>query len=213
MSRWFLSFAIALLTSGCYVAAQGPAAAEPEAGAGDATVYPSSPPPDPIPEAQPPPPGDGYAWIGGYWDWTGVDWAWDSGYWAPQDAAYVFIGPRFVFVDGRPVYYRPYWRGPGGRRAFGYGFRGRPPGGAFRARPSVEPRSWRAEPAHNAGWRQTPGAGGWRAAPGRGEPVRGAEPVRRVEPMRAAPVRANEGARGPAPMRAGPSGGGRRRGR
>ena len=70
--------------------------------------------------------------------------AWDTGYWAPADQAYLFIGPRFLFVGGRPVFYRPYWQGPGGYRAYGYGYRGRAPVGAWRARPSVAPGVWRA---------------------------------------------------------------------
>jgi YXWGXW repeat-containing protein len=184
----------AWLGFGCY---QAPPPAYPAQAAApaDATAYPTSPPPDPVPEAQPPPPGYGYAWIGGYWDWTGYDWSWNPGYWAPQDSAYLYIGPRFVFMDGRPVYYRPYWQGPGGRRVFGYGYRGRPPEPGWRARPSVAPGAWRAEPAHNAGWRASPGAGAWRGAPTRGAPMRAAP-----APMRGAPTRA-----APAPMRAAPA--------
>jgi hypothetical protein len=159
--------------------------------ADDGTAYPSEPPPDPIPEYQPPAPAYGYSWIGGYWDWTGFEWTWDAGYWAPADAAYLFIGPRFVFLDGRPVYYRPYWRGPGGVRTFGYGYRGRAPVGAWRARPSVEPRAWRGAPAHNEAWRRSPGAAGWHGAPARG----GA-------PMRAEGFRGGPAAGRPAPAMA-----------
>jgi hypothetical protein len=210
-----LSLGVALITSGCYVAPQPPppAYADQAPGPTDASAYPSSPPPDPIPEYQPPAPAYGYTWINGYWDWTGYDWTWDAGYWAPQDAGYLYVGPRFLFVDGRPVYYRAYWQGPGGSRAFGYGFRGRAPVGAYRARPSVAPTAWRAQAAHNEGWRRTPGAGAWHGAPARGAPMR-------AEPARGAPMRANEGfhaapaapARA-APMRAAPAvgGGGRKR--
>ena len=158
--------------------------------ADDGTAYPATPPPDPIPEYQPPAPAYGYSWVGGYWDWTGLEWTWNAGYWAPADQAYLFVGPRFLFVDGRPVYYRPYWQGPGGYRAYGYGYRGRAPVGAWRARPSVAPGAWRAE--HNEGWRRTPGAAGFRGAPARGaEPMRGGNPGFRGAPPAAA--------RGPAP--------------
>jgi hypothetical protein len=191
-----VSFGSALAASGCYVGPQPPPPAYVDPGAGapvaadDGTVYPATPPPDPIPEYQPAAPGYGYAWVGGYWDWTGFEWSWDAGYWAPADQAYLFVGPRFVFLDGRPVFYRPYWQGPGGYRAYGYGYRGRAPVGAWRARPSVEPRAWRGAPAHNEGWRGSPGAAGWHGAPARG----------------GAPMRANEGWHGapaagrPAPM-------------
>src|SRR5258708_3601939 len=47
----------------------------------EATIYPTTPPPDAIPEFQPGPPGYGYYWVAGYWDWTGFEWTWNSGYW------------------------------------------------------------------------------------------------------------------------------------
>jgi hypothetical protein len=189
-----LALGTAFAASGCYMGPQPPPPAYVEpapapVAANDGTVYPTTPPPDPIPEYQPPAPAYGYSWVGGYWDWVGFEWSWNAGYWAPADQAYLFVGPRFLFVDGRPVYYRPYWQGPGGYRAYGYGYRGRAPVGAWRARPSVAPGAWRAE--HNEGWRRTPGAGGWRGAPARGpEPMRGGNPGFRGAPP---------AARGPAP--------------
>jgi hypothetical protein len=195
-----LALGTAAAASGCYMGPQPPPPAyvEPAAApvaADDGTVYPATPPPDPIPEEQPPAPGYGYAWVNGYWDWTGAEWAWDTGYWAPADQAYLFIGPRFLFVGGRPVFYRPYWQGPGGYRAYGYGYRGRAPVGAWRARPSVAPGVWRTQ--HNEGWRRTPGATAWHGAPARGpEPMRGGNPG-----FRGAPPAARAGAPGfhPAP--------------
>jgi len=44
-------------------------------------TYPTVPPPAPIAEYRPPPPGYGYYWVDGYWDWTGYDWVWVTGYW------------------------------------------------------------------------------------------------------------------------------------
>ncbi len=92
----------------------------------DPSVYPTTPPPDPIPEYQPPAPGYGYYWVSGYWDWTGYDWDWNAGYWAPQRPGFIYIGPRFVWEGGRPVYYRGYWQGPNGFREYGY-YGGRAP--------------------------------------------------------------------------------------
>ncbi len=188
-----LSLGVAAAASGCYVGPQPPPPAYVDSSgpvAADGTVYPTTPPPDPIPEYQPSAPGYGYAWVNGYWDWTGSEWTWDTGYWAPADQAYLFVGPRFLFVDGRPVFYRPYWQGPGGYRAYGYGYRGRAPVGGWRARPSVAPGAWRAQ--HNEGWRRTPGATAWRGAPGRGaEPMRGGNPG-----FRGAPPAARGGAPG-----------------
>jgi hypothetical protein len=200
-----LSLGALLGVSGCYTGPQAPPPAYPEQAPPPAPVadngeaYPTVPPPDPIPEYQPPAPGYGYAWVNGYWDWTGYDWSWDAGYWAPADAAYLFIGPRFLFVGGRPVYYRPYWQGPGGYRAYGYGYRGAPPAGGWRARPSVAPTAWRAQAAHNEGWRSQPGAGAWHGAP-----ARGGAPMR-AEPARAGGFHPAPAAARPAPMRAAPA--------
>ncbi len=110
-----------------------PPAAPPPAAApmdnGDyATVYPTSPAPEPVPEFRPAAPGYGYVWVDGYWDWSGYDWTWTSGYWAPQRTGFVYIAPQYVFMGGRPVYYRGYWQGSNGYREYGYGgWRGAPP--------------------------------------------------------------------------------------
>ncbi len=208
-SLWGLSCALTLglgaTLSGCYVETQPVAVSGgvyASAGTADGTVYPAEPPPDPIPESAPPAPGAGYVWANGNWDWTGSEWTWSSGYWAPQQPGYVYIGPRFEFVEGRPVYYRSYWQGPGGRREYGYGGRGAPPA-AWRARPASDPVAWRGEPAHNQAWHSSPGADKWHGSatagrePARNEPAR-TEPARnepaRAEPARTEPAR-NEPAR------------------
>ena len=136
----------------------------------EGTAYPATPPPDPIPESPPLSPGYGYQWINGYWDWTGVEWTWNSGFWMPRQAGVTFYAPRFVFLNGEPVYYRGYWVDPYGRREYGYGWRGAPPA-AWRARPSVAPGYWRAQ--HSEGWRRYPGAPAVWRAPVRGEAYRG----------------------------------------
>ena len=153
-----------------------------------ATVYPTAPPPTPIAEYRPTPPGYGYMWVDGYWDWTGYDWSWNTGYWAPERPGYVYVAPRYVYVDGRPVYYRGYWQGSTGYRDYHYGgFHGAPPSG-WRGTPTV-PQSngggWRVAPgapapapSNGGGWRAAPGpapaapaaGGGWRAAPGTAPP-------------------------------------------
>ena len=116
--------------------------APPEQAPEEGLAYPATPPPDLIPEYPPPSPGYGYLWIRGYWDWTGYDWTWNSGFWTPRQAGITFYAPRFIFVNGEPVYYRGYWADPYGRREYGYGWRGAPPA-AWRARPSMAPVAWR----------------------------------------------------------------------
>ena len=122
-SHWWAGpvemLALAALASGCrhrghivvhtpapapVVVAPGPAVTV-EASSDYATVYPSSFAPEPIPEYRPAAPGYGYSWVDGYWDWTGADWTWSSGYWVPERVGYAYIGPRYIYVDGRPVYY------------------------------------------------------------------------------------------------------------
>jgi len=164
----------------------------------EGVAYPATPPPDLIPEYPPPSPGYGYMWVNGYWDWTGVDWSWNSGFWTPRQAGVTFYAPRFVFVNGEPVYYRGYWVDPYGRREYGYGWRGAPPP-AYRARPSVAPGYWRAQ--HSEGWRRYPGAPAVWRAPARGPGYRpGGRPVEaRPYGRPGEPVR--EGFHGgPAPM-------------
>ncbi|HVR03192.1 MAG TPA: hypothetical protein VMT47_13735, partial [Polyangia bacterium] len=86
----------------------------------DATVYPTVAPPPPVAEYRPPAPGYGYLWVDGYWDWNGYDWAWSNGYWQPDRPGFLFIGPRYVYEGGRPVYYRGYWQGSNGYRDYHY---------------------------------------------------------------------------------------------
>src|SRR5580765_6296449 len=95
-SLWLAGPLVALLASvsGCVVrAAPQPVAVSggvyAEAPAPDyGTVYPTAAPPQPVVEYRPQPPGWGYTWVDGYWDWTGYDWSWSSGYWVPQRAGY-----------------------------------------------------------------------------------------------------------------------------
>ncbi|HMF44068.1 MAG TPA: hypothetical protein VKQ32_25515, partial [Polyangia bacterium] len=171
---------MAAAAAGCYVRAApapvyvGPAPAPAPApapvyveGSSDyATVYPTTFAPEPIPEYRPAAPGYGYTWVDGYWDWSGYDWSWSSGYWVPERVGFLYVAPRYVYVDGRPVYYRGYWQGNNGYREYGYGgYRGAPPA-AWRGQPQTAPQAWRAQPAHNQ-WRGTgpaPATGGaaWR---------------------------------------------------
>jgi len=130
------------------------------------TVYPETLPPDPIPEYRPPSPGWGFAWVNGCWDWTGYDWTWNNGYWIQGRPGWAYSGPRFIWENGQPVYYRGFWQRSDGYREYAYG------GGgvlspAWVARPRYEPRYWRADSSHSTEWRRAPGAppGGWREPP------------------------------------------------
>ncbi|MBC8134040.1 MAG: YXWGXW repeat-containing protein [Deltaproteobacteria bacterium] len=126
------------------------------------TVYPSAPPPQPVSEFRPSPPGYGYIWIDGSWDWTGNDWRWTNGHWTAPRAGYFFVGPRYVFVDGRPVYYRSYWQGSGGYRDYNYGRSQQPP--AVLRAPAPQPSDdWRRREAAASRANPPYGSGTWRA--------------------------------------------------
>src|SRR4051794_29379834 len=59
-------------------------------------VYVNTPPPPPVSEYRPYPPGPGYVWVDGYWDWTGYDWYWVGGVWAPPRVGYYYVRPAYV---------------------------------------------------------------------------------------------------------------------
>ena len=186
-SHWLigsaLTLALAAPASGCVVRAR-PAPVVVSAGvtvdgsSDYATVYPTTFAPEPIPEYRPAPPGYGYNWVDGYWDWTGYDWTWSSGYWVPERVGYAYIAPRYVYVDGRPVYYRGYWQGDNGYREYGYGgYRGAPPA-AWRGRRRPRRRSGGRSPLTRSGAaprprRAPPPAGGWRGGAATPPPATG----------------------------------------
>ena len=207
-----LTLALAAAASGCVVRAR-PAPVVVSAGvtvdgsSDYATVYPTTFAPEPIPEYRPAPPGYGYSWVDGYWDWTGYDWTWSSGYWVPERVGYAYIAPRYIYVDGRPVYYRGYWQGDNGYREYGYGgYRGAPPA-AWRGQPQAAPTVWRSQPAHTQ-WRGTattaapPPAGGWRGGASTPPPATG---FRGTPTTSTAPPPAGAWHGGAAPGPAGPA--------
>src|SRR6266700_3857277 len=172
MKRTLLAAPVALLptlaiglalVSGCVVRAQpAPVAVNAEVDYG--TAYPSVPPPAPMVEYRPPPPGYGYYWVAGAWDWTGYDWSWTAGFWTPERVGFVYVRPRYVYDGGRYVLYRGYWNDGYGHRDYHYNttMRGSPPPGGWRSAPPPAQPCWRGGPAPAAG---APPPGGWRGAP------------------------------------------------
>ena len=147
---------VAVAAAGCVVRARPVVGVSATVGADDyGTAYATVPPPAPVVEYRPPPPGYGYLWVDGLWDWTGYDWSWNGGYWAPERPGFVYVRPQYVFDSGRWVYRRSYWNGPEGRRDYEWGRRGPPP-------PSYAPVTRGAPPVA--------------ASPYYGSPQRGAPP-------------------------------------
>lgn len=54
------------------------------------------PPPAPLVEAYGRPPGPGYFWIGGYWNWVGGRHVWVRGHWAHVRRGYRWVRRRWV---------------------------------------------------------------------------------------------------------------------
>jgi hypothetical protein len=181
--------------SGCVVrsAPVGYVATEYSSGPEYAEVYVAQAPPAPVVEYPTPPPGHGYVWLQGYWDWTGYDWYWVNGYWVRQRPGYVYVAPTYNHVHGRWVYHRSHWVGRDGRRDYVY------------ARPAPAARgrgSWRAAPAQGypssappAAAAPSGGTGSWRASPAPAAPSGGA----RAYPAPAAPSGGGSWRASPAP--------------
>jgi len=71
----------------------------------------SGPPPAPVREERPAPPGPQAIWVAGYWHWTGMQYAWIPGHWEAPPSGTVWAAPRVVQSgDGRYLYEPGGWR-------------------------------------------------------------------------------------------------------
>src|SRR2546430_14944084 len=133
-----LALLAAVPLAGCVVrsAGYGEEAQYPAPSDGYAEVQVNAPPPAAVVEARPYPPGPGYVWVDGYWDWTGYDWYWVNGFWAPPRGGYVYVRPSYVPLGGRWVYRRGYWAGRHGERDYEYA---RPSGGGWHGGATAAP--------------------------------------------------------------------------
>jgi len=112
---WLVAGSLALGGAGCVVRAQPTPVVvtpEPEAPPPDyGPTYPTVPPPAPIVEYQPPPPGYGYIWVEGYHRWDGRAYVWVPGRWdrGPQARA-VWVPGRWVQDKHGWYYVQGHWR-------------------------------------------------------------------------------------------------------
>ena len=199
---WLGSAVVALALSGCMVREPPVVGVSTAVAPVDyGTAYPASPPPAAMAEYRPPPPGFGYVWVDGYWDWTGYDWAWTSGAWAPERVGYVYVRPTYVYDHGSWVYHRSYWNGPEGRRDYEWGRPAR--GGPGYVAPPVRGAPGPGPTAYGAPVRGAPAPAaapnrGWTEY-GRGVPP-GAQPSRGAPPTEAPQARSwTESGRGAPP--------------
>jgi hypothetical protein len=72
-------------------------------------VYVLGPPPPPLTEGPANPGGPGLVWVSGYWHWNGVQYVWIPGHWENPPPGQMWLGPRYVVVDGRYVYHAGRW--------------------------------------------------------------------------------------------------------
>ena len=91
---------MALVVSGCVVAARVPLPVGP-------VVYVDRAPPAPYNEPIAVSPGPGYVWVGGYYGWTGRDYVWTRGYWSLPARGYSRWNPGYWHRDGRGHYWVP----------------------------------------------------------------------------------------------------------
>ena len=98
------STALAVVLSGCVVAARVPLPVVP-------VIYVDRAPPVPYNEVVTVSPGPGYVWVGGFYGWTGRDYVWTRGYWSLPARGYSHWNPGYWHRDGRGHYWvAGHWR-------------------------------------------------------------------------------------------------------
>ena len=76
------------------------------------------PPPAPLNENRPPPPGPQAAWVAGYWHWNGATYTWIPGHWESAPPGMAWYGPTYSSsADGRHFYEPGAFRPAGGPAA------------------------------------------------------------------------------------------------
>jgi hypothetical protein len=61
-------------------------------------------------EHRPPRPGEGYVWIGGFWDWQGERYVWTPGRWdRPAEVGVTWVTPRYRREYGAYRYEPGHW--------------------------------------------------------------------------------------------------------
>ncbi len=94
-------FPAALLSTGCVATASNP---QPRG------VVVNGPPPAPLQEDRPAPPGASAVWINGYWHWTGAQYTWIPGHWENAPPGQSWYGPRYSTSEGSYFYQPGGWK-------------------------------------------------------------------------------------------------------
>ena len=72
----------------------------------------SGPPPQPVVETRPPPPGPAFVWVQGYWHWTGMQYTWIPGHWEAGPPGAQWRAPHYVVREGTYFYEPGGWARP-----------------------------------------------------------------------------------------------------
>ena len=77
-------------------------------------TYIDLPPPDPLEEDIPPPPGEGYFWVNGYWSYSqdSERYFWLPGQWIEMDPNWVLVPAHYVWRLGGYAFISYYWDWP-----------------------------------------------------------------------------------------------------
>ena len=70
----------------------------------------SGPPPTPVREDRPAPPGPQAVWVSGYWHWTGMQYAWIPGHWDAPPPGATWNAPVYTARDGKYFYESGGWK-------------------------------------------------------------------------------------------------------
>lgn len=125
-SAWAVAAGLILMSSGCivretreirYVRSEGPPGCGTcEVGGQAASVVADTEPPAPLDEPDSTPPGPGYVYVNGYWDWNGDDWSWAPGQWVESQPGWEYVPPAYYDYGDGCLYVHGHWQGRGHRR-------------------------------------------------------------------------------------------------
>jgi hypothetical protein len=74
------------------------------------TIQVKAQPPEDKVEDKTAPPGFGYIWVAGYWDYLDGNYVWRPGRWVAGKPDYEYVRARYEFSGGTWVFHRPHWK-------------------------------------------------------------------------------------------------------